>query len=389
MTVTDTRTETAAIIQAVLNSQHPHLALPNIAHRHGMTMDDLRQMLAHHGYPDKAKMRDAQRRIFELEDDQLREPPAKQETYVTALPLGELFTDPTYQRDLDPARVTRMVKTYDAALVGIIEVSARDDGRYAILDGQHRWAMTRDVLFEQETPHIACRVHSGLSVDEEAKLYHRLNTTRKQLTGWDRWKARRGAGDQTVAAIEKACTGAGWTVDYRAKRGSLTCTKALEQVYEVGGANLIVYVLSVITSAWGDDSDGPTTGTVRGLAHLVGTYGDELDRARLISALSAIVPRQLNARAAAAREVHKGTLDKLTAHVIIEEYNAAGRSGRVTPFLHVQKPQTANPGTKRRAEIEHAQAIREWAIKRGLIKSERSHVTKAIREAYAAEHGTA
>lgn len=400
MTMTDTREETVAIIRAVLASAHPLLALPNIAHRHEMTIGDLEQLLKHHGFPDKNKLRDAAMRIASvgyIEHDQTpAERPAPtmeagQGPYVTALPVDALFTDSTYQRDLDPARVARMVRAYDAALVGIVEVSERPGGRYAILDGQHRWALTKDVMFEQENPHIACRVHTGLTVDEEAKLYHRLNTTRKQLTGWDRWKARRGASETVCLEIEEACAKAGWTVSYRSStRGHLTCTSALEKVYHLGGAPFITYILGIVTAAWNDDPDGATVAIIGGMAGVIGAYGDGgLDRDRLIGALSGIVPRQLAARAAAAREIHKGTIDKLTAHVIVEEYNAVARSGRLAPFFSVQPSHSPNPGTRRRAEVERAQAIREWAIKRGLIKSERSHVTKEIREAYAAEHGGA
>jgi len=399
-TSTSTREETIAIIRAVLVSQRPHLALPNIAHRHDMTARDLEQLLKHHGYPDKDKLRDALRRLLDLDDledndDSNIDTPAaepKRDPYVTALSVEALFPDRTYQRDLDPARVARMAKAYDPALVGIVEVSARDGGRYAILDGQHRWAMTKDLAFEQDTaPHIACRVHTGLTITEEAALYGRLNTTRKQLTGWDRWKARRGAGETVCLAIEEACARAGWTVSYRSStRGHLTCTTALEKAYNLGGAPFITYILGIVSAAWNDDPDGATLPIIGGLAGVIGAYGDSnLDRERLITALSAVVPRQLTARAAAARELHKGTVDKLTAHVIVEEYNAAARGGKLPPFFSVQTPGSPNPGTKRRGEVERAQAIRDWALKNGLINSERSHITKAIREAYNVEHGGA
>lgn len=390
-TTSSTREETVAIIRAVLASQRPHLALPNIAHRHDMTVRDLEDMLKHHGYPDKTKLRDAVRRVMDMDDAQLNDEvdtaAAAKEPYVTALPLGTLFSDLTYQRELDPTRVAKMAREYDAALVGIIEVSARTDGRYAVLDGQHRLAMTRDIMFEAENPHIACRVHTGLTVDEEASLYHRLNTTRKQLTGWDRWKARRGSGDPVVQAIEKACADAGWIVDYRMKRGRTSSTAGLEKLHNLGGPGLITYVLGIVTAAWGDDSEGTARPIIEGLAHIIGCYANDLDRERLINVLAGMVPRQLNARAAAAREVHKGTLDKLAAHVMIEEYNAAERSGRLTPFLQLRRAYSPNPGTKQDASVQRAKAIREWAIKRGLIKSDRSKVTKTIREAYYAEHG--
>lgn len=391
MTTTDTREETVSIIRAVLASPQPILALPNIAHRHGMTMRDLEQLLKHHGFPDKAKLREAARRIIELDDatlqDEVGEAAAAKEPYVTALPVDVLFTDDTYQRALDLTRVIKMARAYDPALVGIIEVSARGGDRYAILDGQHRWALAKDVLFEQENPHVVCRVHTGLSVDEEAALYHRLNTTRKQLTGWDRWKARRAGGDETVVAIEKTCADSGWTVSYRMTRGHTTSTVALEKIYNLGGPGLISYILEIVTAAWADNPEGTGRPILEGLSNIVETYGDKIDRERLVTALTGIVPRQLNARAAAAREVHKGTIDKLTAHVMIEEYNAAARAGRVDPFLQVRKPGSPNPGGARAAEVERAKAIREWAIETGLVNSERSHITVAIRDAYDAEHG--
>ena len=398
-TTSSTREETIAILRAVLGSQRPHLALPNIAHRHEMTVRDLEEMLKHHGYPDRLKIAAAHRRMVQMGDAELEDEETtvdaaepKRDPYVTALPVDALFTDPAYQRDLDPVRVAKMAREYDAALVGIVEVSARADGRYAVLDGQHRLAMTKDITFEQDTTaHIACRVHTGLSIEEEATLYGRLNTTRKQLNGWDRWKARRGAGETVCLAIEEACAKAGWTVSYRSgTRGHLTGTKALEKIHDLGGAPFITYILGIVSAAWNDDPDGAAAAIIGGLGGVVGAYGDDgLDRDRLIGALSGVLPRQILARAAAARELHKGTIDKLTAHVIVEEYNAAARGGKLPPFFSVRPSHSPNPGTRRRAEVERAAAIREWAIKRGLIRSETSHVTKAIREAYAAEHGGA
>ncbi|MGH3475339.1 MAG: hypothetical protein ACRDQD_00715, partial [Nocardioidaceae bacterium] len=70
-TTSSTREETITILRAVLGSQRPHLALPNIAHRHEMTVRDLEEMLKHHGYPDRVKLGDAARRLLQLSDDEL------------------------------------------------------------------------------------------------------------------------------------------------------------------------------------------------------------------------------------------------------------------------------------------------------------------------------
>ncbi len=114
--------------------------------------------------------------LSDVLDHEYDQPAAAEEhePYVAALPIDALFADHAYQRELDEVRVLKMAANYRLALVGIVEVSDRGNGRYAILDGQHRWAMVRDRSFDQvKTPHLPCRVHTGLTVDQEAKLYRR------------------------------------------------------------------------------------------------------------------------------------------------------------------------------------------------------------------------
>jgi hypothetical protein len=83
--------------------------------------------------------------------------PAGTATYIDAILAELLFADPSYQRDLDPKRVTKMVSEFDQRLVGVLEVSARGNGRFAILDGQHRWAATCRAHPYRTDAHLASR----------------------------------------------------------------------------------------------------------------------------------------------------------------------------------------------------------------------------------------
>jgi len=132
--------------------------------------------------------------------------------YVTALACSKLFADPAYQRELDDARVQRMAKAYDPALVGVLEVSARDDGRFALVDGQHRWAMLRLAHPGRDRAPVVCNVHTGLTPESEARLFYEIDAKRRRLTGFDRWNARRGAGDPKVLDIERVAAGHGLEV---------------------------------------------------------------------------------------------------------------------------------------------------------------------------------
>jgi hypothetical protein len=64
--------------------------------------------------------------------------------YVTAVNVDEIFADPTYQRDLDTGRA----RTMDAGMGPspgrhprtVRPRRIRCHPRYAVIDGQHRWA---------------------------------------------------------------------------------------------------------------------------------------------------------------------------------------------------------------------------------------------------------
>ena len=307
----------------------------------------------------------------------------KPDPYIAALPVDQLFADHTYQRELDEHRVQKMAANYRIALVGIVEVSQRAEDSYAILDGQHRWATVRDVHFlDPRTQHLACRVHTGLTIAEEAALYHQLNTTRRQLTGWDRWLARRGAGDPLVAQIEELAARHGYTVGMREAPGVLRAPKAAENVVTLGAIALLDEVLGVVRAAYGDDQSGLDAAILYGLGHVLHAYTrDELDVARLVEVLAGIVPRQLTARAAAVREIHKGTNDRLTAHVIVDRYNAS-KGPKLQPFLERVRPATKSKST---SAARRNLAIREWAERQGAPVTT-PRIPKATRQAYDAAH---
>lgn len=402
-TKTTTRAETAAIIRSVLAAKYPREAIPTIASHHDMRIDEVKTILDRAGYPDRNKMTATARHLethtSEPEHDDSSTPtPATGdddailfqepgEPFIAALPITALFVDHSYQRELDPLRVERMAAAFDIALVGIVEVSQRPDGRHAILDGQHRWATVRDVAFGNDdteaVPHVVCRVHRGLTVTAEAKLYHQLNTTRKQLTGWDRWLARRTSGEQLVLDIEACAQRQGLVISMTEGPNVIRATKACENVVDLGGIQLLENVLSLLRTAYPDDQAGLDAAIIQGLGHVLYAYThEELDAGRLVQSLATILPRQLTARSDAVREIHKGTRDRLTAHVIVERYNT-GKGGRLQPFFDRVKPLTKTKG----AEARRNAAIREWAERAGLEPGK--NLTKRIRAAYADAHPAA
>jgi hypothetical protein len=113
--------------------------------------------------------------------------------------LEDCFIDESYQRPTLPHWITNIVEHFDPKLVGTIVVSQRKQGRNAVIDGQQRKLALEQLGFET----VPAIVHVGLSVQAEAKLLATLNTWRKDVQPWHRYRALRVARDKEVIAVDK------------------------------------------------------------------------------------------------------------------------------------------------------------------------------------------
>ena len=85
------------------------------------------------------------------------------DTYVTPINVTDIFADPTYQRPLDASRARKVADGWEPRLAGIIEVSDRGadaSPRYAVIDGQHRWAAADYAQIGV----LVANVHTGLTL---------------------------------------------------------------------------------------------------------------------------------------------------------------------------------------------------------------------------------
>ncbi|MEC4615826.1 DUF6551 family protein [Tsukamurella tyrosinosolvens] len=249
--------------------------------------------------------------------------------YTAAIPVAEMFVDRSYQRELDERRAHRMGATWDPRLVGVLDVADRGEDqspRYAVVNGQHRWAAASHA---GTTTHLAANVHTGLTVADEAALFRDIDLSTKKLSTWDRWKARRAAGDDTVLGIDRIAEGVGLKVAPGGATNALGCLSALEAAYR-RDPQFLSATLASITDLWPGDPAGLKAGIVRGLFEIL--RSDELDEERLVDALVEVTPTQLHARAVESRKIHDGQQWQCVVRVIVDAYNQAGR-GKVDPQI--------------------------------------------------------
>ena len=103
--------------------------------------------------------------------------------------LKDLKIDPSYQRAPDERRIRKIASNWDDLKANLVHVSHRPDGYY-VIDGNH----TRLACERAGRTDILCRVHEGLTINDEAQLFVELNMNNKKPTFAELLKARAEAG---------------------------------------------------------------------------------------------------------------------------------------------------------------------------------------------------
>lgn len=213
------------------------------------------------------------------------------------VPLDRLFVDAAYQRPLTTF-VETVANNYDPALVGTLVVSDRRRNGYAVIDGQTRMeAMRRN--HETAAP---CLVYMSLSPGQEAQLFARLQTQRRGMATYLRFRANLVAKDPEAIAIAALVQSQGFELGAEETPRTVKAISALENVYR-RDPEMLALVMGIIATAWPDpDTDYRASGEViRGLATFL-TRESKINHERLVEKLSDVTPKMLRHRANALKE---------------------------------------------------------------------------------------
>lgn len=251
-----------------------------------------------------------------------------QRVTVKKLRADALTIDDHVQRRCIPARVNRIADHLDLDGLGVVTVSERDDGTFAVLDGQHRIrALLENGMGEWE---VQCRIYHGLSTKEEAAIFRLLNNTRPTSI-YDDYKVGLVARDREWTAIDEAVRRAGLVISDQATDGHIMCVSSLRSLYRSSngrpGDEVIEDTLATALAAWGATTAAVDGKVVTGLGTVLATYGGQIDRAVLVRKLSKFPggPSGLIGRAKALRDIRPTTVGRLVASVIVAAYNTGRR----------------------------------------------------------------
>lgn len=255
-------------------------------------------------------------------------------TNVRRLPLSALFVDRAvdrdgaYQRSLHENRSKKMEAEFYEALCNPFVVSDREDGTYAVLDGQHRL----ETLYLLGETHWDCKILQGLTIQQEADIFIRLQTQSHKPTRIERHVAALVAEDEAALRIEKVMRKEGFRIADSDGAGSLRCVGSLYIAEKAYGADTLGLALHIIAAAWGkDDQTALTAPMVHGMACLLHHHSSEMDIPSFVTKLrthrSVKVVSEIRAKSEFASGGDKAPIRG--ARTLGEIYNNRRRSNRI------------------------------------------------------------
>lgn len=248
----------------------------------------------------------------------------KREAHIRTVSLGDIRVSPAAQRELNQARVNKIVDALDMERLGTLTVSSRD-GYYWLIDGQHRYTALKTFFGEGfEEWQVEAWCYFGLSEEQEAEKFLQHNEV-LAVSAYDRFMVGVTAGRPVETDVDRVVRSLGLKVARTQGHGAISAVTALTSAYKKYGARGLSDTLYVIRESFGDR--GFESVIITGLALFRGRYAGRADADRLIKKLNVTnggVKGVLN-RAALIREKTGQPTTSCVAAAITDIYNAGLR----------------------------------------------------------------
>src|SRR5262245_48240759 len=212
----------------------------------------------------------------------------ERETFAEWVPIADMFCAP-YQRPASAFKLRGWLQTFDAKKLGVIMLSMRDDGRYAILDGNHRAQLAQ----RRGITHMAARVFIDLTYHQEAELYEAFNTVNRP-TPLDKFRSRLERRELQATEIDGILRKHGMHVgvDDRSKTAVLAVI-ALDKTYTDLGPAGLYEVVNILHRAWGTEPTAWSGRIISALRQFWMRYRSEADANRVVEKLQRTNPNAL------------------------------------------------------------------------------------------------
>lgn len=163
------------------------------------------------------------------------------------IPVKEVVYDSDYQRPTDEKWISDH-RPYLPEQAGTVVISLRG-GRLWGVDGRRRNTLADVCAVER----VQAFVIKGMTKQEEAALFVKLQRERRALTAWDLYRAEMAAEEPQTVDMVRALHKAGFKIDRKTSGDPhvITAIDSVRFVYRLGGVELIAETLRLIAdSMW-------------------------------------------------------------------------------------------------------------------------------------------
>jgi len=158
------------------------------------------------------------------------------------LNLAEIQIDrENYQRSLGKS-YKRIAANFDELLFHTPVVSRRADGTLWVVDGQHRIYAEKERLSET----VECLVYTGLTIDEEKRMFSQQNLNKRSITPYEAYQAGKDLTGTQHNLLKQAFEAAGVIPSTDKKEGAPRCIGDYLDILRVYGLPHTVRLLKVM-----------------------------------------------------------------------------------------------------------------------------------------------
>lgn len=239
------------------------------------------------------------------------------------VPIALMRVSPLAQRELNQARVDRIVASLDLEQIGAPTVNKRD-GHFYIIDGQHRIEALRAIGWEDQQ--IQCWAYEGLTEAEEAEKFLKLNDV-LAVHALPRFRVAVQAGREIECDIDRIVRAAGCKVTSDKVEGGISAVGTLLRIYQRTDGTTLARTLRIVRDAYG--TPGLEADVLDGIGYLCGRYNGELEDQVAVIKLAKVQAgvNGLRGRAEIIRQRTGLTRGHAIAAAAVEIINA-GRGGK-------------------------------------------------------------
>lgn len=238
--------------------------------------------------------------------------------------VGDLWVDPSVQRSLGKARVSKMAADFQPDALGVLTTSFRSPKRIHVIDGQHRYRAAEAAGYSGV---IHTMEYRGLTIPAEAALFRMLNTSEKP-SRIDHFLVSCVEKNPDSLRLAGFLADNGWSVGSGATEARLSAIGSLEKVYALS-PDAAASTLAVLTAAFGHRPAAVQGSLVEGLGRMLAKYADmNVDLDDLAKRLAGIPggPDGLVGTARGQSVTRTGNLSKQVARIITNVYNQRRRT---------------------------------------------------------------